>query len=848
MRKYYDAVGLQVKLNEFTPEIKDNNIFLLDSFEEIIKLLNNVDIGDYTMVLYLNKTKIDKLLYDEDKVIPILNECMNKDYLKSMFYLVLAIKSSQFIINYSYESALIKKVYLRIKDEQKPLRKYISCILFDIILDNYQELNNTEESFSSDEFVRMSEEIENFIKEQRQILQTLNINFLVQNEIIEVENLYNEIIISLIKNKKLDAYEYSKDIMEQLDLNNIELSINMYEALKKLFDEKYKEDYIDNYKIKKLDNLLNEKIVNFYFILFKYIFKNSIYIYNIKFLLENKKSVLEILEKEDTKILEIMSSNEEKENLKFKTKFILKRFLDSEYYNPKDVFYMLKEVLKYFNNFYFQSKSKEIEDIEQILQKKDEERCKKYTNEYLNAKKLNKRFNILKYINDCKTEKFTENYFSKNIIKFWKVHEDFIHDKKSNISKLKFRKEIFNYFTDEKNKTDILRIFRKDEIDFYIKNYFSKMNLETIKTYYKNFYFESKKEEIELLSQNKENIDVERYMKDLELAKKMNYFYTFFSKIFKIDSDKVTEKEVHSKLKEWENIEKMLDEEKFEIEDDNIKIRLFIYFNNEKNKQSHNKILNEKSYGFLIEQRKEVEDVILNYYQIFFPDTKKKEIESIKNGKINDEDLIEYITAKKINLRKPLIFSLLDEESNNHEKEMKIIVEKWEQIEKDINNRDFINIKINDKQKIIKFFQNKDNEDNEFIKEIFNEEIIDEFLNFNEEKLNRKEKIVPSEPYKSIGKKKEEAFKKMFYCNNIFKSKLEILLALENKIIKIHDIMIDRKIRMDEEDFKQCRQYFSEEKESENNKIFEFLEKFKQRLVEDYNNNFKLILGLVNNR
>jgi hypothetical protein len=68
----------------------------------------------------------------------------------------------------------------------------------------------------------------------------------------------------------------------------------------------------------------------------------------------------------------------------------------------------------------------------------------------------------------------------------------------------------------------------------------------------------------------------------------------------------------------------MLDEERFEIKDDDIKIGLFIYFNKEKNIESHDKILKEKSYQFLINQRKEVEVVILNYYTSFFPQTKKK--------------------------------------------------------------------------------------------------------------------------------------------------------------------------------------------------------------------------------
>ena len=893
MYKIFDVVGLQDKLLEFTPEIKYNDLFLLNSIEQVKKLLNKVDLGNYTMIIYLNKTKINKLLYDEDKIIPIFIECMNKDCLKSMFYLVLAIKSEKFIINYSYESALIKKLNQRIKEEKGSLKKFMSFILLDEMIDNYQEFNNTEESFSGDELNKTSEEVKNNIMESiNQIQKELNLNLISEaeeeeKEISKIERIYIRIITFLIKNKKFDNYEYSKDIMEQLDLENIELTNKIYEAMKKLFDEKNKEDYIDDYKINKYDNLVNEKIVNFYFILLRYIFKNNIYIYNINFLLNTKRSLSDILRKNEPKILEIMSLKEEKESLNYKIKFILKRFLDSDYYFTKDDFYMLKEVLKYFKNFHFQSKAKEIKEIEKIILNKDKESRNKYKNEYTKAKEQNKRFHILKFISDSKKLKFTEKDFSKNIVDYWEVHEVFIREKKSNIMKLKFRKEIFNYFNDEKNRDDILRIFTQDQIDFFIKNYNLMLNLVIIKTYYQNYYFESKKEEIELLPQVKDDLNL--YLKELELAKKLNALYGFISKVFKIDKNTKTEKEVHSKLKEWENIERMLQEENFDIKDDNIKIGLFIYFNNEKNIESRDKILNEKNYEFLMKQRKEVEDVILNYYQIFYPESKKNEIESIKKGIIKDEEIMEYSIAKNINLRKPIIFSLLDKESYNDEKEIKIAKEKWEQMEKDINNGNFINININDKEKIINFFKNKENEENKFINQIFSDIIIDDFLNFKEEKLflkkncsfkldkkkkNKKKTDDNKEPEEKIFipnlerknselstqvisvpmSKKDENIKsdksdktnrKSFYINNIFKKPLDILLTLEKKEIKIHGIIMDKKIRMEIEDFKSCEDYFSKRNNSKENNIFKFLDTFKQKLIEDFENNFKLILGLV---
>ena len=360
MKKFINSIGLQEKLIEFTPEIKYNNIFLIKTFDELMQLLKHIDTKNYTLLLYLNKNEINDILYTEDKIVPIINECIDNNSLKSIFYLAAAINNNKFIINYSYDSSFIKKVYSWIENEKNALKKYILSILFDSILDNYQDLSKTEDSTSSEELTKFSEEIKNNIKTPKEIFDEFKINISQkisenQEDISKIENIYNKIIIFLIQNKKFDDYGYAKNILEQLDLENIELTYKMYEAIKKLFDENYKKDYIDNYKIKNIDDLFNEKIANFYTILFKYILKNSIYIYNINFLLDVKKSILEILDKDYitiTNALKIKTSEKEKDNLNFKIKIILKTFLDSEYYTSKNIFALLEEILKYFKNFY----------------------------------------------------------------------------------------------------------------------------------------------------------------------------------------------------------------------------------------------------------------------------------------------------------------------------------------------------------------------------------------------------------------------------------------------------------------------------------------------------------------
>ena len=128
MKKFINSIGLQEKLIEFTPEIKYNNIFLIKTFDELMQLLKHIDTKNYTLLLYLNKNEINDILYTEDKIVPIINECIDNNSLKSIFYLAVAINNNKFIINYSYDSSFIKKVYSWIENEKNALKKYILSI------------------------------------------------------------------------------------------------------------------------------------------------------------------------------------------------------------------------------------------------------------------------------------------------------------------------------------------------------------------------------------------------------------------------------------------------------------------------------------------------------------------------------------------------------------------------------------------------------------------------------------------------------------------------------------------------------------------------------------------------
>ena len=101
--------------------------------------------------------------------------------------------------------------------------------------------------------------IDEFMINQQPFLDELNLNLdLLNYKSFKIDNIYAEVIISLIKNKKLENYEYSKNIMEQLDIENIDLTKELFTSLKKEFDENLDKEYIKCYNI---TNSFNENLL-----------------------------------------------------------------------------------------------------------------------------------------------------------------------------------------------------------------------------------------------------------------------------------------------------------------------------------------------------------------------------------------------------------------------------------------------------------------------------------------------------------------------------------------------------------------------------------------------------------
>ena len=82
-------------------------------------------------------------------------------------------------------------------------------------------------------------------------------------------------------------------------------------------------------QFKNKEDFNRKYVINFYYILLKYILKNPIFIYNIRFLCDSRKKIIQII-KSPEKI--ILNNNKDFIEYKERLKFIIKTLTDSKYY------------------------------------------------------------------------------------------------------------------------------------------------------------------------------------------------------------------------------------------------------------------------------------------------------------------------------------------------------------------------------------------------------------------------------------------------------------------------------------------------------------------------------------
>ena len=420
---------------------------------------------DFIKFIYFNRNWFHSILYEKDELIKIEFE-EQKMNLYYNFYLNLLIKENPDIVNYTYSFDFIKTINLELKKTPQKYKLIILSKIFIDLIDNYRESDEYNEH--ADSFV-----LEGIEKENRQIIENnikvfkeIDLNLNEDNiQIKKIDEIYAEIINALIRSKKVEDFEYAYNVFEQLDLKNINLTKNIFDEIMN------KQNYIKDYEINNIEDLNDEKKINFYYLFLEFIFKNSIYIYNVQFLLKTRKIFLELFKKEKFKYLKINK----------KIEFIVLKIIDSKFYNKKyyeNIYEILNEVLKYYEERFFQTKIEDIKIIKDILKNKkiDYERYGKYLEEYERAKKINEAIPIINYIYNLenKGNLRNEENFEKSILKL-ENFEKMIKERKI----VKEYGEIMANFIKEENNNKILsKIFNKEEYEYFI-NYI-KENINNI--------------------------------------------------------------------------------------------------------------------------------------------------------------------------------------------------------------------------------------------------------------------------------------------------------------------------------------------------------------------------------
>ena len=302
-------------LNGKTELINNDPIYnLLSDYSEIEHIME-IDLPEKMKYFYFNRNKINEILYEKDKVIEInLNLIQNK--LSEYFYLTLLFESNKNNINFVYSYNFIKDINEKIKGiNDYALREMIMSKFFLELINNYK---GTKEFYDNDN--QMKNEINDLeiLNKKRIEASVKKINNLEINakDIInkKIDQIYIGIFIDLIKSKNIVDNNIAHSIIKELDFENIHITKTMFEELTNIL--KSDNDYMKQYIIFDKYNLLDKGIIDFYYILSKYILKKKFYIYQIPFLVETRKKIIKIIKEN------IIKENEEK------FKYIINFFTD----------------------------------------------------------------------------------------------------------------------------------------------------------------------------------------------------------------------------------------------------------------------------------------------------------------------------------------------------------------------------------------------------------------------------------------------------------------------------------------------------------------------------------------
>jgi hypothetical protein len=275
-----------------------NNILDRDPLNKLINDISEIEqVKSYDnikiiSILYFNRKKIEKILYEKGDIFLIQTDSI-ENRLSDYFYLSLLIQEDPEIMNYNYSIDLIEKInnINNKKDINYFLEKLMVSKIIIELIDNYENYDFYDEKKEGEILKKIEEDNSYIIQKNLYSLKELEINWSIDDiKEKKIDEIYAEIIIALIKTKKIDNSQYSEVLLNQLDFKNIIITEKIFDKLSDFF--KSNEQYIKDYNMDSIHDLENSNKQNFYYLLLVFILKDSFYIYQIPFLYQIRKRLL----------------------------------------------------------------------------------------------------------------------------------------------------------------------------------------------------------------------------------------------------------------------------------------------------------------------------------------------------------------------------------------------------------------------------------------------------------------------------------------------------------------------------------------------------------------------------
>ena len=303
--------------------LTDPILGFIENYKNIESILTKKDINIFEY-LYLNRVQIHRILYKDDENIPITSEMMTKfsDY----YYLYFLIREED-TLNYKYEFELISKLYEILITAETSIKKIIYSKILLCFIKNYLEIG---EEDNDDKCEDIESKCKEFINSEKKNLKEFNINLnldKLDEDSIGIDDIYTNIIISLIKNNRLNNSSETLNILNDLDIKNLRINKKIFTNLNNFLIK----ENLEKYLITKYYDLLNGDIIMFYRMLFIYIFKSSDYIYFIPYLFDLRKKIIELIKSNIQVFNYDLRKGKSQDNI-IMLKEVLSYFIEQDYY------------------------------------------------------------------------------------------------------------------------------------------------------------------------------------------------------------------------------------------------------------------------------------------------------------------------------------------------------------------------------------------------------------------------------------------------------------------------------------------------------------------------------------